>query len=159
LTWTRESACECAKCRQRLEELLRKYNFFTLESDKDWTNKQCNEYSQQASTAFDIFRTLFRDNFEFSCQGSAEQQLDKSYNNDGNKDLVNSMVGWCESFFEDFAKDEGDGAGYTCCGGMTIEEMRQQSDPLTAPNFSIEESSLWPLVQKVSVSVPSSTMF
>jgi hypothetical protein len=148
------------KCRELLEELLRQYNFFTFEADEDWTKKQRNEYNQQANTAFDTLGFLFRDQVEFCSQESAEHELDESYVIDGTKDLIKKkkMVGWCETFFEDFTKTE-DGAGYTRCEGKTMEELRQQLDPLTAPNFFIDESSLWPLVQKVSVGIPSSRVF
>jgi hypothetical protein len=145
------------KCRELLEELLRQYNVFTFEADEHWTKKQKNEYGQQASTAFETFRTLFRDQDEFCSQGSAEQELNESYENGRTKDLISSMVGWCESFFEDLGKD--DGAGYTHCEGATIKELRQQIDPLTAPNHYADESSLWPLVQKVCVGIPSSRIF
>jgi hypothetical protein len=147
------------KCRELLEELLRQYNVFTFEADEHWTKKQRNEYSQQSSTAFDTFRTLFRDEVEFCSQGSAEQSLDESYKNESTRDLINSMVGWCESFFENYAKDEGNGAGYTRCEGKSMDELRQQIDPLTAPNHFADESSLWPLVQKMSVGIPSSRVF
>lgn len=140
------------KCRELLEDMLRQYNVYTFEYDEDWTNKQSNEYSQQSSTAFDTFRTLFRDRVEFESQGAAEQKLCESYRSKGTTDLVNAMVGWCETFFEDFAKD--DGAGYTRCEGKTMDELRKQIDPLTAPNHFADECSLWPLVQKVCVGIP-----
>ena len=145
------------KCRELLEESLRQYNFYTFEQDPDWTNKQRNEYAQQASTAFQIFRTLFRDRVQFISQKAAESQLAWSYEQGSKEELLEEMVGWCEDFFEDFDKE--DGAGITRCGGRTMIELRDQIDPLTAPNHFTDASSLWPLVQKVCVGIPSSRVF
>lgn len=47
------------KCRKLLKELLGQYNLFSFELDEDWTSSQRNEYSQQADTAMQAFRTLF----------------------------------------------------------------------------------------------------
>jgi hypothetical protein len=140
------------KCRELLEELLRQYNFYTFEQDLDWTNKQRNEYAQQASTAFQTFRTLFCDQDEFISQQAAEAQLSSSYENHCKDELLKEMVGWCEDFFED-------GARYTRCEGRTMSQLRSQIDPLTAPNHFADESSLWPLVQKVCVGIPTSRVF
>ena len=145
------------KCRELLGELLRQYNFYTFEQDPDWRNKQRNEYAQQASTAFQTFRTLFRDQVQFMSQQAAELHLATSYEEENKEELLEDMVKWCEDFFEDFDKE--DGAGITRCEGETMGELRSQVDPLTAPNHFIDESSLWPLVQKVCVGIPSSRVF
>lgn len=145
------------KCRELLEESLRQYNFFAFEQDADWTNKQNNEYAQQASTAFQTFRTLFRDRVQFISQRAAESQLAWSYEQDSKEELLEEMIKWCEEFFEDFDKEND--AGITRCEGRTMSELRDQIDPLTAPNHFADESSLWPLVQKVCVGIPSSRVF
>ncbi|GAB7327258.1 hypothetical protein MBLNU13_g11149t1 [Cladosporium sp. NU13] len=107
-----------------------------------------------ASTAFQTFRTLFRDQAEFSSQGAAELHLSMRYKYGTQMELIETMVKWCESFFCDFDKQHG--AGYTRCQGNTMSELRDQIDPLRAPNHFADKSSLWPLVEKVTVGIPSS---
>jgi hypothetical protein len=142
------------KCRKLLEELLRHYNLYNFEPEDDWTNDQKSEYSQQAETAIQTFRTLFCDQGLFASQGDAERSLHDHYKASSTGELLDLMEGWCEGFFEEF--DVEDDAGYTQHEAETIAELRSYIDPLTAPNHSFDEPSLWPLVELVRIGVSSS---
>ena len=143
------------KCRKLLEELLRQYNLYEFESDDDWTSDQRSEYSQQAETAIQTFRTLFCDKDAFASQGGAEGSLDAHYKACSKDELLDLMESWCEEFFEEIDVTEND-AGYTQHEADTIDELRSYTDPLTAPNHSFDEPSLWPLVELVRIGVSSS---
>lgn len=144
-----------AKCRKLLEELLRQYNLYEFEPDDDWTSDQRSEYSQQAETAIQTFRTLFCNQDAFGSQGDAEGSLENHYKACSTDELLDLMEGWCEEFFEEFDVTEDD-AGYTQHEADTVDELRSYTDPLTAPNHSFDEPSLWPLVELVRIGVSSS---
>jgi hypothetical protein len=141
------------KCRKLLEDLLRQYNLYNFEPESDWTSDQRSEYSQQAETAFQTFRTLFCDQDLFSSQGDAEGSLEDHYKDSNTHELLDLMESWCEGFFADF--DTEDDAGYTHHEADTVDELRSYTDPLTAPNHSFDEPSLWPLVELVRIGVSS----
>jgi len=142
------------KCRKLLEKLLRQYNLYNFEAEADWTSDQKSEYSQQAETAIQTFRTLFCDQDLFASQGDAEGSLADHYKNSNTDELLDLMESWCEDFFADF--DIEDDAGYTQHEADTVDELRSYTDPLTSPNHSFDEPSLWPLVELVRIGVSSS---
>jgi hypothetical protein len=142
------------KCRKLLEELLAHYNFFTFEDDEDWSSGQRSEYSQQADTAMQTFRTLFCDQAAFDSQSSAEEHLEHSYQDSDGSELLDRMATWCEGFFAQHPKEEG--AAYTRYEMGTASELRYCIDPLTAPKHIEGQASLWPLVELVEMGVLSS---
>jgi hypothetical protein len=142
------------KCRKLLQGLLEQYNFYTFEKEEDWTTDQRSEYSQQAATALQTFRTLFCGWTEFGSQTVAESQLSYSYSNDRLQALLNKMIVWCKESFASHPQE--DGAAFTRCTAKTASELRSQTDPLTAPFHSLDKPSLWPLVEFVHIGVPSS---
>jgi len=142
------------KCRKLLEELLAHYNLFTFEDDEEWSSGQRSEYSQQADTAMQTFRTLFCEKAGFNCQRSTEEQLARSYQHSDGGELLDMMALWCEGFFAQHEKKEG--AAYTRCEVATASELRSCIDPVTAPVYSEYHASLWPLVELVEMGVQAS---
>lgn len=142
------------KSRALLKELLYNYNLYHFEADKDWTHNEKNEHSQQAETAKQTFRFLFCNKDEFSSPGAAAAALDKSYHSPKPSELLDTMTGWCEDHFSEY--DEEEGAGYSFCEADTVAELHSLLDPLIFPSYSIDEPSLWPLVDNVCVGVPTS---
>lgn len=141
------------RCRQLLGEQVRAYNVYTFEFDNAWEAREKVENEQAASTALDIFRTLFCDQEEFESTGAAKEHLQACYPDDCEA-LVETMIGWCEDHFVEHEKE--DGAGFERCTGENVTELNEQVDPLVAPNHTLDEPSLWPLVEKVTVGVCSS---
>jgi hypothetical protein len=92
------------RCRKLLEELLSHYNLYKFEKDEDWSSNQRSEYSQQADTAMQNFRTLFCNQAAFASQRSAEEQLKQCYKNSDTNKLLDIMAMWCEGFFTQHAK-------------------------------------------------------
>jgi hypothetical protein len=118
------------KCRKLLGELLRQYNLYNFEAEADWTSDQKSEYSQQAETAIQTFRTLFCDQDLFASQGDAEGSLADHYKNSNTDELLDLMESWCEDFFADF--DIEDDAGYTQHEADTVDFAFITDDSSTA---------------------------
>lgn len=139
------------KCSTLLAELIRQYNVFNFEFDRDWSSNIRNQYSQQADTAMRTFRTLFCNQASFESQGAAERQLAWSYEYNGQTELLDMMTEWCEEALKGHKQD--DGASYTSFECDNVHHLRSVVDPLTAPNHSYQDPSLWPLVDHVCVGV------
>lgn len=142
------------KCRELLEEMLENYNLLNFQSDETWDREHKHEYSQQADTARQIFRLFFCGRSGFESAQATESTLKSSFEKDGSSKLLDTMVVWCAAHFERFHKE--DDAGYVYLEADTIQELREQVDPLLNPLYSFEKASLWPLVEFVQVGVPHS---
>lgn len=140
-----------SKCRTLLEELIRQYNVFNFEFEETWDNNMRNRYAQQANTAMQTFRTLFCNQPSFESQGAAERQLAWSYQSNRQRDLLDMMTESCDKALG--AHDQENDAGYTNFEFESLRDLRSAIDPLTSPNHSFEDPSLWPLVDHVHVGV------
>lgn len=140
-----------SKCRTLLKELIQQYNTFVFEFDEEWDHNQRNQFSQQADTAIQTFQTLFCHKIEFESPGAAENYLKWIHDNKCETMLLETMASWCEQSFKQHPKDND--SGLSRCEFPTVRELRYRIDPLTAPIYSHDHPSLWPLVDHVTIGV------
>lgn len=143
-----------AKCRSCLKELLKDYNCYTFEPDKEWTKDEETQYRLKSKTAFAAFRALFCDKAQFESPRSAIETLSRSYKSGRASILLGTMTGWYADRIR--GKTQEDDASYTFREGHTAADLHQALDPLIMPRPASDVPMLWPLVKEVYVGAPSS---
>lgn len=140
------------KCRKLLEDQIRAYNLFNFEKQETWSANMKTEYEQAAETALQTLRTLFCGKADFESPRAAKERLQANYTIGGTA-LLEHMVSWCQDYLREHVNKGG--ASFQRCYGESAEELNREVDPLTSPKHHYDEPSLWPLVEKVTVGVPS----
>jgi len=142
-----------SRCRELLHEQLRAYRLFHFQKDGVWNADQEKKYARAADTALETFRTLFCDHEQFESPRSAKGSLQSDFLESRNG-LLETMVGWFQEHFHGYSTEND--ASYQQFADNSADGLNRLVDPLTTPNHRMDEPSLWPLVEKVIVGVPSS---